>query len=52
VVSGYDGDAVFYQKTLLDEGDFKVLDIEYDRGSQPWFDSVVSKIADSFMATK
>lgn len=48
VVSGADEGEVFYQKMLLEDGVFKVLEIEYDQALSGEFDAVAQAIADSF----
>lgn len=51
VVSGTDGDNVFYQKTFLEGDIFKVLEIEYNQALRREFDTVAQVIADSFAST-
>lgn len=48
VVSGYDKGKVFYNKTMLRNGDFKVLEIQYDKSLQRKLDPIVAEIAKSF----
>ncbi|MBE9076076.1 hypothetical protein IQ241_02000 [Romeria aff. gracilis LEGE 07310] len=48
VISGYQGNDVIYQKTMLVNNVFKTLEIRYDRALQPEFDSVVTDISNSF----
>lgn len=48
VISGYEENDVIYQKTLLDNHNFKTLEIRYDRSFQPEFDPIVAEIANSF----
>lgn len=50
VVSGYDGDMVFYTKKVFNNDKFKTLDIRYDRDLQPEFDAIVREISRSFQA--
>ncbi len=48
VVSGYEDGKVFYNKTILRNGDFKVLDIRYNKSLKSKFDPIVAEIAKSF----
>jgi len=48
VVSGYQGEWIFYQKTILDNDVFKTLEFSYHRSFQPAFDLIVSEVANSF----
>ncbi|HEY9668779.1 MAG TPA: hypothetical protein V6C91_18365 [Coleofasciculaceae cyanobacterium] len=48
VVSGYENGKVFYNKTILRNGDFKVLEIQYKKSLQPKFDSIAAEISKSF----
>ena len=48
VVSGTDGDRVFYRKTFLKNGVFKTFSIEYDKNQKDKLDSVTAKISASF----
>ncbi len=48
VVSGYEGDRVYYQKTIFSGGIFKTFRIEYDKSRADVFDKVTKKIAASF----
>ena len=48
VVSGVDGDRVFYQKTFLRHGVFKTFRIEYDQSQKAAFDSITGTISRSF----
>jgi hypothetical protein len=48
VVSGYAGEKVFYQKTMLKGGVFKTFIIEYDRAQKSFYDPITSRIARSF----
>jgi predicted metal-dependent RNase len=48
VVSGYAGEKVFYQKTMLKDGVFKTFIIEYDRAQKSFYDPVTARIARSF----
>ncbi len=48
VVSGYEDGKVFYNKTILRNGDFKVLDIRYNKSLKSKFDPIVAEISKSF----
>lgn len=48
VVSGYEGDRVYYQKTIFSGGVFKTFRIEYDKSRADVFDKVTKKVAASF----
>lgn len=48
VVSGYQGDDIFYTKQILRDGKYKVLSIRYDLSLKPEFDPIVAEIAESF----
>jgi hypothetical protein len=48
VVSGYQGERVYYQKTILSGGVFKTFRIEYDKSRADVFDKVTKKVAASF----
>ncbi len=48
VVSGVDGNRVFYQKTFLRRGVFKTFRIEYDQSQKASFDSITATISRSF----
>jgi hypothetical protein len=48
VVSGYQGNDIFYTKTILRDGKYKVLSIRYDLSLKPKFDPIVAEIAQSF----
>ena len=48
VISGYEGDRVFYQKTILGRGVFKTFRIEYDKALADVFDKVTKSVAASF----
>ena len=48
VVSGYEDGKVFYNKTILRNGDFKVLELRYNKSLQPKFDPIAAEIAKSF----
>ena len=48
VVSGRKAGNIFYQKTFLENGVFKVLDLVYDEALQPEFGPIASVIGDSF----
>ena len=48
VVSGYAGEKVFYQKTMLKDGVFKTFIIEYERAQKSFYDPVTARIARSF----
>jgi hypothetical protein len=51
VVSGYENNRVFYNKTMLHEGDILTLMIHYDKSLQPKFDPIVGAISRSFQAS-
>lgn len=48
VISGYDGQKVFYQKTFLKDDVIKTFHIEADRALQPLVQPMTEKIARSF----
>ncbi len=48
VISGYEGDRVFYIKEIIAHDDILTLDIRYDRNLQNRFDPVVATISNSF----
>jgi hypothetical protein len=48
VVSGYEGDRVYYQKTIFNGGVFKTFRIEYDKSRADVFDQVTKKVVASF----
>ena len=48
VVSGTIGDRIFYQKTLLEDGIFKTLELSYPQSLRLEFDEDARVIADSF----
>lgn len=48
VVSGREGDRIFYQKTVLREGAFKTFRIEYDKALAAVFDQVTKRVVASF----
>lgn len=48
VVSGYEGDKVFYQKQILRNDVFLILTIEYPKSRKKVFDPITAKIAASF----
>ena len=48
VVSGSMDGTVFYRKTFLEDGIFKVLELQYDQSLQPEFGAIASVIGDSF----
>ena len=48
VVSGTSGDNIIYQKTLLEDGIFKVLELTYPQSLRREFDENARVIADSF----
>ena len=48
VVSGYEDDRVFYQKTILSGDEFKTFRIEYDKSLADVFDKVTQRVAASF----
>jgi hypothetical protein len=51
VVTGYRGNWVFYQKTILHNDRFKTLEFSYHRSFQPQFDAIVTEVAHSFQST-
>jgi hypothetical protein len=48
VVSGIDNGKVFYQKTILRQGVFKTLRIQYEESDKQRWDPITAKIASSF----
>ena len=48
VISGYEGDRVFYQKTIFRGGVFKTFRIEYDKSLADIFAKVTKSVAASF----
>jgi len=48
VISGYEGDRVFYIKKTMADNNVLTLDVEYDRSLQNEFDPVVATVSDSF----
>jgi hypothetical protein len=52
VISGYENNRVFYNKTMLHEGNVLTLSIHYDKSLQPKFDPVVAAISRSFKASQ
>ena len=52
VVSGNDSGNVFYQKTILEEGTFKTLMLQYPLALRTEFDAIARTIADSFATTE
>jgi len=52
VISGYENNRVFYNKTLLHQGDVLTLSIDYDKAFQPKFDPIVAAISRSFQASQ
>ena len=48
VVSGSEGERLFYQKTMLKNGVFKTFRIEYDRALKRKYDLVTARMAVSF----
>ena len=52
VVSGNDDGDVFYQKTLLENGVFKTLELRYPQAQRREFDAIARTIADSFATTE
>lgn len=48
VVSGTDDGQVFYQKTYLEDGVFKVLELQYDEELRQVFGPIARVIGDSF----
>ena len=52
VISGYENNRVFYNKTMLHEGNVLTLSIHYDKSLQPKFDPIVAAISRSFQASQ
>ena len=52
VISGNDDSDVFYQKTLLEDGVFKTLELRYPQAQRREFDAIARTIADSFATTE
>lgn len=48
VVSGYERERIYYQKTISSGGVFKTFRIEYDKSRADVFDKVTKKVAASF----
>lgn len=48
VVSGYKGEKVFYQRTILDSGLLKTFRIEYPAEEKPYFDPITEKLSFNF----
>lgn len=48
VVSGRDGDRIFYQKTMLSNDELKTFIIEYDAAQKSIYDAVTTRVARSF----
>jgi len=48
VVSGIEDDRIFYQKTFLRNNVFKTFRIEYHEGDKQLFNSITSRISNSF----
>ena len=48
VVSGYNGEKIFYQKTMLKDNELKTFTIEYDQSQKSVYDAVTARIARSF----
>jgi hypothetical protein len=48
VVSGYNGEKIFYQKTMIRGGELKTFTIEYDESQKSTYDAVTARIARSF----
>lgn len=48
VVSGVDGETIFYQKTMLKHGIFKTFRITYPKTQKSTFDPITTVIAKSF----
>lgn len=49
VISGYAGERVFYQKTMLRDGVIKTFIIEYDRSQRSLYDPITARVARSFV---
>ena len=52
VVSGFDGDTVFYTKVMLhpESGAYLTLTLRYDRSLKPTFDPITEEVVRSFRA--
>jgi hypothetical protein len=48
VVSGQNGESVFYAKTFLNRDQFKSFELTYDRSAALLYDSLVSRLASCF----
>jgi hypothetical protein len=48
VVSGHEGERLFYQKTMLKNNIFKTFRIEYDRALKSKYDPITARMAGSF----
>jgi hypothetical protein len=48
VVSGQSGESIFYAKTLFSHGQFKSLELTYDRSSAALYDSLVGRFVSCF----
>jgi hypothetical protein len=51
VISGYENNRVFYNKTMLHEGNVLTLSIHYDKSLQSKFDPIVAAISRSFQVS-
>ncbi len=49
VVSGYNGEKIFYQKTMFKDGVLKTFTIEYNQSQKSIYDAALARIARSFM---
>lgn len=52
VISGHENNRVFYNKTMLHDGNVLTLSIHYDKSLQSKFDSIVAAISRSFQASQ
>jgi hypothetical protein len=48
VVSGQNGQMIFYAKTIFSHGQFKTFELTYDRSAAALYDPVVARIASCF----
>lgn len=48
VISGYQGDKIFYQKTIFNNDIIKTFTITYSKGHRQLFDPIVKEISSSF----
>ena len=48
VISGYEGEDIFYRKTVVEDEVFKTLELTYDAALKSEMDPIVTRIAESF----